>query len=375
MARNPKYEYSRVQITRGALIPSSVFDDTATWTGSSRNVRLLETSGTHVGGRYLLSSHPVAPAPARPGDTRHLTTLTRNSDGDYRWDTNVDFALGTVKPADVALVISRLIAAGEGRTEREVRADVAATMPRTSAALGSAFSLDSVHPVPLVDGSTVMSVGVAVHSDQLKRRFPAFGDWVHRYVDPARYRFVLADRAGLPYLEATANERFLTFKVRTLRGRMVSLVGPARPIPDSLILLGDLNVRVKVFGVGFHDLSMDFVNETRGDQERAWSVTARREPRWDLPFITARLIRAPLRRPFAGEGALLRLAVRDEGDRPTILVRQARLSVQESAILRFLNSLSSKAMNDFGIRVEVEENLWLRELFMAMRDDARALRN
>ncbi len=375
MARNPKYEYSRLQITRGALIPSSVFDDSATWTGASRNVRLLETSGTHASGRYLLSSHPGAAVPIRPGDTRHLTTLTRNSDGDYRWDTNVDFALGSVKPADVALVISRLIAAGEGRTERDVRADLATTMPHTSAALGTAFSLDSVHPVPLVDGSTVMSIGITVHSDQLRRRFPAFGEWVHRYVDPARYRFVLADRAGVPYLEAMASERLLTFKVRTLRGHMVSLVGPARPMPDSLVLLADLNVHVKVFGVGFHDLSMDFVNEARGDRERAWSVTARREPKWDLPFITARLIRAPLRRPFAAEGALFRLAVLDEGEGPTLLIRQARLSVQESAILRFLNSLSSKAMDDFGARVEGEENLWLRELFLAMRDDARALRN
>jgi hypothetical protein len=62
-----------------------------------------------------------------------------------------------------------------------------------------------------------------------------------------------------------------------------------------------------------------------------------------------------------------------EGDAPTVMVRQARLGVQESAILKFLNSLSSTAMDDFGTRVEHEENQWLREVFLALRDDARGV--
>ena len=51
--------------------------------------------------------------------------------------------------------------------------------------------------------------------------------------------------------------------------------------------------------------------------------------------------------------------------------RQTRLFVQESAILNFFNSLSSTAMDDFGNTVEREENAWLRDLFLAMRDDSR----
>ena len=151
------------------------------------------------------------------------------------------------------------------------------------------------------------------------------------------------------------------------------LSGLARSLPDSLVVLADFTVKVKMFNVGFHDLSMEFVNSARGDQERDWTVTARKEPHWNLPFITARLIRAPLRYPFSGEGALFRMALRaGEGDHPTVLVRQSRLGVQESAILKFINSLSNTAMNDFGARVEHEENIWLRELFLALRDDAKA---
>jgi hypothetical protein len=102
-------------------------------------------------------------------------------------------------------------------------------------------------------------------------------------------------------------------------------------------------------------------------------MTARKEPSWNLPFITARLLRAPLRRPFAGEGALFRIGVRaGEGTQPTVLYRQARLAVQESAILGFLNSLSSTAMDDLNTSVEREQNAWLREVFLGLRDDARA---
>jgi hypothetical protein len=53
-------------------------------------------------------------------------------------------------------------------------------------------------------------------------------------------------------------------------------------------------------------------------------------------------------------------------------MRQIRLFVQESAILRFLNALSGTAFSEFEDRVDQEENAWLREVFAGMRADARA---
>ena len=206
----------------------------------------------------------------------------------------------------------------------------------------------------------------------LRRRYPALADYVHKYVDPARYCFVLTDRAGTPYFEASQKDRLVTIRVRTLDGQLVSLGGPARPMPDTLQLRVDFNVRVKIFHVGFHDLVLDFVNSGRGDELREWTVTPRREPQWDLPFLGARLLRAPLRRPFTGEGSLYRMGIRaGEAGAPTVLLRHSRLPVQESAILNFLNSLSGTAMVDFGGQVQREENAWLRELFLAAREDAR----
>jgi hypothetical protein len=195
---------------------------------------------------------------------------------------------------------------------------------------------------------------------------------VHRYLEPARYRFLLTDRAGVPFLEAAQKDRNLVIRVRTQRGHLVPLAGPPRPLPDSLLLQADFNVKVKIFHVGFHNLVMEFVNTANDDRERSWTMTAKREPQWELPFITARLVRGPLRRPFAGEGSMFRIGVRaGDGAVPTVLARQMRLFVQESAILNFLNSLSNTAMDEFGGEVEKEENFWLHELFSAMRDDAR----
>ena len=371
--RNARYEYARLHLTKGALSPSRVFDDSAAWTAMTGDVRLLEVFGTVADGRYTMTARSAVPAPARPGDGRHVTSLARLSDNEYRWETTVDYAIGSVRPADVATVIARLFAAGEGRTERELRAELAAVAPRTSAALGSVFTLDSLRPTVLADGSTAVTVGIAINSTPLRRRFPAFAEYLRKYIEPTSYHVVVADRASVPFIDIGQRDRYVTIRLRTLGGRLVPLAGPARPIPDTLVMHADFRTKVKIFHVGFHDLVMNLVNQSQGDRERSWAVTAHREPKWDLPLVTARLLRAPLRRPFVGEGALFRIGVRaGENGAPTVIMRQSHLTVQESGILNFINSLGNTAMDDFDGAVEREENAWLRELFTALRDDARS---
>jgi hypothetical protein len=371
VARNAKYEYARLQIASGALVPSRVFADTGVWTRRSADVRLLETQGTFVNGKYSLASRVDVPAPRRPADGRHVITLSRLSENEFRWETAVDFAVGSIRPADLALVLARLVASAEGKSEQEARAELAASAPRMSGALGQLFSLDSLRPTRLGDGSTAVTLVVRLHSDRLRRRFPAFGDYVRRYVDPLRYRVVVADRNGTPFFEVSAADRQVTLRLRTCKGELVPLSGPMRPMPDTLALLVDFKARIKHLGVGFHGLRMELVHVRQGAAENSWAVTARREPEWDFPLATARLIRAPLRRPFAGEGSLFRIGVRGDGTGPTVIVRQIRLFVQESAILRFLNSLSGTAFSEFEDRVDQEENAWLREVFAGMRADVR----
>jgi hypothetical protein len=373
VARNAKYAHARLQIAKGALVPSKIFGDTSVWTRSSGAVRLLETQGAFLDGKYSLASRAGVQTPRNPADGRHVITLSRLSDNEFRWDTAVDFAIGSIRPAEVAAVLARLAASAEGKSEPEARADLAAAAPRSAAALGQVFSLDSLRPTRLGDGSTAVTLVIGIHSDRLGQRYPAFGAYVRRYIDPLRYRVVVTDRAGTSYFEVTASDRRMTVRLRTSGGKLVSLSGPIRPMPDTLAVRMDFKARVKRLGVGFHDLRMDLVHVRHDDSENSWVVTARREPEWDFPLAMSRLIRAPLRRPFAGEGSLFRIGVRGDGTGQTVIVRQIRLFVQESAILRFLNSLSGAAFSEFEDRVDREENAWLREVFAGMRADARAV--
>jgi hypothetical protein len=223
----------------------------------------------------------------------------------------------------------------------------------------------------LGDGSTSVTLVIGLHSDRLRRRFPAFGDYVRRYVDPLRYRIVVTDQGGTPFLEAVGGDKRVTVRLRTCSGELVPLSGTARRLPDTLALLVDFKAQVKHLGVGFRGLRMQLVHVRHDASENSWAVTANREPEWEFPLAMARLIRAPLRRPFAGEGSLFRIGVRGDGSGQTVIVRQIRLFVQESAILRFLNSLSGAAFSEFEDRVDREENTWLREVFAGMRADAR----
>jgi hypothetical protein len=129
---------------------------------------------------------------------------------------------------------------------------------------------------------------------------------------------------------------------------------------------------VKVFDVGWHDLTTDFIIG-RSERSRSWLFIARTEPQWDLPLVTARLIRTPLRRPFQGAGSTFEIAVIDSAGGQTVLARRARLEVKESAIMRFLSSLVGRVFDDLDASVEQEEADFVRELIGAFQQDARSI--
>ena len=244
----------------------------------------------------------------------------------------MDFAIGSIRPSDVAAVLGRLIASARERRRGAARGDRDGVAAHVEGA-GHAVRLDSLLPMHFADGSTAVTLVTGIHSDRLRRRYPAFAEYVRRYVDPARYRVVVTDQGGTPFLEAVGGDKRLTVRLRTCDGELVPLSGTPRPMPDTLALLVDFKAQVKRLGVGFRGLRMQLVHVRHDASENAWAVTAHREPEWDLPLAMARLIRAPLRRPFAGEGSLFRIGVRGDGRRQTVIVRQIRLFVQESAIL------------------------------------------
>ena len=371
--RTPEYERARDRLTRMALVPSKIFDDSATWTTKPSPVlRMLLVQGGLEGGRYVLAARPTVVRPARPGDSRHVITLAKLTPNEYVWDTAVDFSLGAVTAADVGNLFAALLTAAEGRAERELRADYRLAAPRAAAALGLLFSVDSLRATPFGDGTTDVQLTIGLHADQLKNRFPAFSAYLARYLNPARYRLSVNDRSGATWFDVRGGDQQLGVHYRASRGRLVPLYGLPRPRPDTLELRAEVTTRMKIFHVGMRNLVSEFI-VTDTPHERAWTIISRREPDWDLPLIGEHLLRTPLRRPFDGTGVIFHLGVRDSAGAATLLERRSHTVVQESAILRFLNSLGSRALSDLADRTEREEEQFLREVFVALQGDARAL--
>ena len=365
----PKYDFSRVKLGQSALVPSRIFDDTLVWESRpTPTVRLLAVSGEATGGHYRVERQRTLAAATRLGDTRHTIALERLGSDDYRWETNVDLAVGTITAPGVASMISALFRSPEGRTDREVRDDYAAAFPRTSAAFGRGFAIDSLRILPGALGATNVSLSLGFHPETMRPAFPLFASYLDKYAGPAKYHLTLTDAAGSPLLDIDGRDRIMTVKYRLLRGRLVSLLGNPHPWPDTLRLNADVSLKVRLFRVGFRKLTTDFVI-ANSSHESSWTTTARREPEWDLPLITERLIRSPLRRPFEGAGSMFRVAVRDSAGTQTLFTRQGRLEVQESTIMRFLGSLGSHMLGDLDKRVEAEEDRFIRDGFRALEAD------
>lgn len=373
-----RYNSARVKLAQSALVPSRIFNDTSVWIARpSPAIRQLHISGSlGADARYHLDARSLLAPPARPGETRHVIALEQISSNQFRWDTRVDLALGAVTADEIAAALGALLRAPEGRSEKELRDDYRTAFPRATAMFGRGFSLDSVHVAPAALGATSVTLRFAFHPELMKATNPSLAGYLDKYLGPAKYHFILADRGGVVMFDIVGKDRAMTLRYRVQQGALVSLLGPPRPWPDTLQLTTDVSLKVKMFTVGFHRLVTDFEisNGTAGAaHERAWTITARREPEWDLPMLTERLIRSPLHRPFEGQGVMFRMAVRDSAGAQSLFVRRTRLDVQESAIMKFLGSLASNAVGDLDDRVEIEEHRYLRDGFLALQADLRAI--
>ena len=369
--RSPRSARARRALIRAALVPSRVYDDTSVWSARAATTRTLLVAGRPLDRSYYLWDDVAAPRPTAPGESWHYMTLTRLGDGLFRWNTGVDFSVGNVGAESVADIFGHMVRGAERRDERQVRADYRSAFPRTTAAFALLASLDTIQLTPLPDGSTSERLVIRVDPSRMRGRYPNLARYLAKYVTSGRAHLVLRDRGGVEWMSIDARDEHIRIAMRSRDGRLAPRTGPIRTLPDSMVLEADMTMKVKLFTVGFSRLVTDLAIEQRAGY-RAWTVHARREPEWHLPLITERLLRTPLRRPFMGEGAMLRVGVREERG-TTVLVRSSELVVEESSILRFLNSLAGNVLDDFDPRTEREQHAYLRELFQAMQTDIRAM--
>lgn len=387
--RDQKYDSARIRIASAAFLPSRVWNDTSVWIAQTASQRLLYVNGHYADGRYRFETAPSLKATVRQADSHHVISLTRLASGEFAWDTDVAYAVGTITAADLAAFIGALIAGAEHRDEQTIRADYRTTVPRTSAVLGQLFSVDSIRVQELGDRSTVASFAVSIHPAGVQARFPNFARYLRRYFETGRMQWAVTDRAGVPYMECSAVNGHMTFRVRTLAGALMPLSSAATgqpasasaasphsatelPMPDSLILAGSFSMKVRRFTVGFHAYRGELALLS-SNRERSISLVTRHEPSWDLPLAAEHLLRTPLRRPFQGAGTSFQLGIRDSAGAQTLLYRQLHLEVQESMILRFLGRLGAIAVNDFTGQVEREQSIWIHEVLTALVADIGAI--
>ena len=191
---------------------------------------------------------------------------------------------GTMPPGRADDIMRALFVSAE-QPAAAVRADYRATVPRTTAALGRLLTMDSITTVPQRDGSTLVTRQITVSGDGLQRGFPAFASYIRKYVEPARYRYRLTDRAGSDWFDAEARNQRLTVRFRSHDGQLQPLLGTARRMPDTLQLHVDALAKISFFTVGVTNMVGSFVH-TRSARERGWTMHFAQDPEWHLPLIT-----------------------------------------------------------------------------------------
>jgi hypothetical protein len=371
--RPPRITHARAQFGHYALTPSGIYNDTSIWLAiGADSARLFGDEGHFSYDRYIVAAKLSTTPPDALTESREIVRLRKLTDNEYEWFTNVDVALGRMPAKTISDVIAAALAAGEGRSPAAIRADYTTSFPRTVAALGRLYSLDTLNATTDAEGATTYELAIRLTPEILKATMPYYSAYIDKYFTKGKYRITLTDKAGARWFDAWAANRYMHFKVRSKGGHFAPLEGAVRPMPEALTIQVDMSMKILVFTVGWTEMMGDF-EYINTPHERGWSMRFAKDPNWMLPPAVGYLLKAPLHRPFQGDGIPVRFSIRDTPGSQTLLNRRGSLVVQESGILRFLNRLSGTAVGDFLGPSEREANRFNADAFRALRIDVAAL--
>jgi hypothetical protein len=364
---------ARQQFGHYALTPSGVYNDTTIWLSiGPDSARLFGDEGHFSVDRYIVSTALATDPPDTLTESREIVRLRKLSDNEYEWFTNVEVALGRIGAKSIADVLAAALAAGEGRTPAAIRANYNSSFPRTAAALGRLFTIDTLRVTPDNEGATTFDIAIKLTPNILKESMPHYAAYIDKYISKGKYRITLTDKTGAHWFDAWAANYYMHFKVRSKDGHFAPMEGAVRPMPENLTIQLDMSMKIMIFTVGWTEMMGDF-EVINTPHERGWAIRFAKEPNWHLPITVGTLLKSPLRRPFQGQGIPIRVSIRDNPGSQTILNRRGTLVVQESGILRFLNRLSGTAVGDFLGASEREANRFNADTFRALRIDVAEL--
>jgi hypothetical protein len=371
--RPPRISHARVQFGHYALTPSGVYNDTSVWLAiGPDSARLFGDEGIFSVDRYIVSTKLTTTPPDALSESREIVRLRMLKDNEYEWFTNVEVAIGSIAAKSMTDVLAAALAAGEGKSPAAIRANYTTGFPRTVAAMGRLFSIDTLRAAPDSDGATTYDIAIKLTPDILKATMPHYAAYIDKYISKGKYRITLTDKTGARWFDARAADYYMHFRMRSKGGHFAPLEGAVRSMPEALTIHVDLSMKILIFTVGWTEMTGDF-EVINTPHERGWSMHFAKEPEWHLPPTVGYLLKSSLRRPFQDPGIPVRISIRDNPGSQTILNRRGTLVVQESGILRFLNRLSGTAVGDFLGPSEREANRFNADAFRALRQDVAAL--
>ncbi len=290
--------HARQQFGHYALTPSGVYNDTTIWLSiGPDSARLFGDEGHFSIDRYIVTTTLSNNPPDALAESREIVRLRKLSDNEYEWFTNVEVALGRIAARNITDVLAAGLAAGEGKTSPQIRANYSASFPRTSAALGRLFTIDTLRAIPDSEAATTFDLAIRLTPEILRATMPHYAAYIDKYISKGKYRITLTDKTGARWFDAWAANYYMHFKVRSKGGHFAPLDGAVRPMPEALTIHMDLSMKILVFTVGWREMTGDF-DIINTPHERGWSMRFAKEPEWRLPPTVGYLLKSPLRRPF-----------------------------------------------------------------------------
>ena len=194
---------ARAQFGHYALTPSGVYNDTTIWLSiGPDSARLFGDEGRFSIDRYIVTAALSNNPPDALTESREIVRLRKLSDNEYEWFTNVEVALGRIGAKNIADVLAAALAAGEGKTSTQIRANYTASFPRTAAALGRLFSIDTLRATPDSDGATTFDLAIRLTPEILKATMPHYAAYIDKYISKGKYRITLTDKTGARWFDA-----------------------------------------------------------------------------------------------------------------------------------------------------------------------------
>ena len=362
----------RPKLLKHFLTPAAIHRDDLMWSSIDDPTRTLAVAGEVVDDGYVLAKRPDVAHPAYPGASRHLMHLRHVGESVYEWDATDELAVGTIGPQELYAVLTRALRAIEDHDPATIRTAIPIVLGRSAEALGRLYSIDSLASEPAADGSSTLDLVVRMDPDRIREDSPRLAKYLEDYFSSARYDIVVEDERSVPWFVVRIEDDLMALRWRTRDGRLQPIEGAGRPAPEVFRIRVSASLKMLLFRVGVSDLEGELRVIDR-PTARGWEIHFREEPEWQLPLASEHLLGGPLSRPFEGEGAMLRYVARDHPTSQTVLARDIRIQVQESAVLRLLNRLGTKMASDYDGEAEAEMSRFTGEALDALHRDILAL--